>query len=259
MTPPAKSLDPALPASASETTPEPVTLSSAGLRRGARLALPFCASSVVYGLAFGLLATEVGLSSLEATLMSLLVFSGSAQIAVVQAWRDEPVVLAIFVTVLVANIRYVLMGAALRSWLAPLGAFKSTLALLPLVDGSFALSFRERSRGNQDAGVLVGSSLVSWFGWIVGTTVGTLAGQLIPNPRAIGLDFVIVAFCAASATTMARTRADLLPALAALIAVVAFERYAPGPWSVVVAGATAAIFAMLRFKPEPNAASDRTL
>lgn len=230
-----------------------VTLTRAGLVRGARLSLPFCASAIVYGVAFGLLATGVGLSNLEAVLMSALVFSGSAQVVVLQTWAGHPALLATFVTVLVANVRHLLMGAALRSWLAPLGSLKATLALLLLVDGSFALAFRERSRGDHDAGVLVGSSLVSFAGWVVGTGLGTVAGTLIANPKAVGLDFIIVAFCAASAAMMLRTRADLWPAAAAIGAVVACEWFAPGPWTVVVAGVAAALVTALRYEPPTSA------
>lgn len=226
-----------------------VTLTRAGLVRGALLALPFSASSIVYGVAFGLLATGTGLTKLEAVLMSALVFSGSAQVAVLQTWTANLALIAVFVTVVVANIRYVLMSAALRAWLAPLGPLKAMLVLLPLVDGSFAIAFRERTRGDNDAGVLLGSSLISWSGWVIGTALGTVAGQLITNPKAIGLDFIIVAFCAASATLMLKSRADLWPAAAAIAAVVLTEWFAPGPWTVVVAGMAAAVVSALRFRP----------
>jgi 4-azaleucine resistance transporter AzlC len=205
------------------------------------MGLPFCASSVVYGVAFGLLAAGIGLSSVEAVAMSALVFSGSAQVAVIQAWHSNPSFLAVFVTVFIANVRYVLMSATLRDWLAPLGGLRASAALLPMVDGTFALSYVSRARGDYDAGILLGSSLISYSGWIAGTAVGTVAGQLITNPRAIGLDFIIVSFCVASATLMYRGRADILPGLAAIAAVVGCEMLAPGPWTVVAAGVAAAL------------------
>jgi predicted branched-subunit amino acid permease len=233
-------------------------MTPAGVRRGATLALPFCASSIVYGLAFGLMAAGVGLSTVEAVAMSALIFSGSAQVAVVQSWSGHPSLLAVFVMVVIANVRYVLMGAALRSWLAPLGTLKASLALLPLVDGSFALASRARAAGDNDAGLLVGSAMISYGGWVVGTGFGTVAGQLIPNPRAWGLDFIIVAFCAASAATLVRNRADVLPASAAVAAVCLCERFAPGPWTVVAAGLAGAIVAALLFRePAPETAQER--
>jgi predicted branched-subunit amino acid permease len=229
--------------------PAEITMTRAGMQRGATLALPFCISSVAYGLAFGLLAVGVGFSTLEAILMSALVFSGTAQVAVVQAWSGQPSLLVVLVTVLVANLRYILIGAALRPWLAPLGTLKATFALLPLVDGSYALSSRARAAGDQDAGLLVGSAMISYTGWVAGTGLGTVAGQIIPNPRAWGLDFIIVGFCAASAALLLRTRGDVLPAVAAAAAVILCEHFAPGPWTVVAAGLAGAVVAAILYRP----------
>lgn len=229
-------------------------LTFAGLRRGALLSLPFSVSSIVYGVAFGLLATGASLTTVQAVAMSALIFSGSAQVPVVQAWAEHPTLAAVFVTVLVANVRYLLMSAALRSWLAPLGAWRAIIVLLPLVDGSFALAYRQRDKGDHDVGVLLGSCLMSYGGWIIGTGFGTIAGRLIANPRAIGLDFIIVAFCAAFASTLARSRADLLPGLAAVAAVAACEWLAPGPWTVAAAAVSAALVGALTLRsaePKP--------
>jgi predicted branched-subunit amino acid permease len=55
----------------------------AGTRRGAFAALPLAPGITVYGAAFGLLAREAEFSLVEATLMSALVYSGSAQMAAV--------------------------------------------------------------------------------------------------------------------------------------------------------------------------------
>ena len=233
-----------------------VTFTKAGLGRGARLSLPFTASSVLFGVAFGLLATESGMSGAEAVAMSLLVFSGSAQIVVLQAWAAHPHLLAVFATVLIANLRYVLMGAALRSWMAPLGTLRTTVILLPLVDGSFALACRERDRGDHDAGLMFGSCLVSYAGWAVGTGIGATAGLLVANPKTIGLDFIIVAFCAASATLMARGLNDWWPVIGAAASVVVVERIAPGPWTVVAAGLAAAMIGAWRYQPAAQPAPD---
>jgi predicted branched-subunit amino acid permease len=43
---------------------------------------------------FGVLASDAKLTSLEALLMSLFVYSGSAQLAVLRGWTSDPQVLA---------------------------------------------------------------------------------------------------------------------------------------------------------------------
>lgn len=233
-----------------------VTLTRAGIATGARMALPFMVSSVIYGIAFGLMAQAVGLSNLEATLMSALVFSGTAQVAVLQAWSMTGGLVAPFLIVLVANVRYILMGAALRPWLGTLRAREVAAPLFFLVDGGFALAMRSRAAGNPDAGMLLGACTCSFVGWVIGTALGGLTGQLITNPRAIGLDFVVISFCAAAATMIARGVRDFVPAIVAAVAIIALDRFYPGPWAVVAGGIAAAVVGALRYRaPEAGATS----
>lgn len=229
--------------------PPLATMTAQGIRTGAGMGLPFMASSIIYGIAFGLMAQAAGLSGLEATLMSALVFSGTAQVAVLQAWGAATGLIAPFLIVFIANIRYVLMGAALRPWLGALRPSQVAAPLFFLVDGGFVLGMRSRADGNPDGGVLLGACLISYGGWVVGTALGGWTGSLITNPRAIGLDFVVVAFCAASAAVMARGVRDYLPMIAAAIAIVTLDRVYPGPWTVVVGGLLAAVVAAARFRP----------
>ena len=60
----------------------------AGARAGARGIGAFAASTVLYGLAFGVLADQAGLSLVATVMMSALVSSGSAQIVALQIWAE---------------------------------------------------------------------------------------------------------------------------------------------------------------------------
>jgi predicted branched-subunit amino acid permease len=218
-----------------ENTNAAPTFTWAGVKRGIAIALPFGASSVIYGLGFGVLASQVGLSVLEATIMSALVFSGTAQLAVVQTWSATPALLPVFATVMIANARYFLMGAALRPWFAPLRQGRVTLTLLTLVDGAFAIGMRENSSGRRDAGVVLGANLISFTGWVFATGLGFAFGRLVPDPKVFALDFIVVAFCASFAATMWQGRSDWAAVAAAIAAAVLVDRFAPGPWVVVAA------------------------
>jgi predicted branched-subunit amino acid permease len=229
------------------------SLTSAGVGRGVRLGLPLAGSGFIYGLAFATLALQIGLSPVEALLMSALVFSGTAQIAIVQIWATLPGPLAAALIVMIANVRYVLMSASLRPWLAPLPSYKAMLTLSVLVDSAYAIGMRHRADGDGDVGVMFGASLASYFGWVTGTGLGYLLGRMISDPRAIGLDFVVIAFCAAAAMQMSKNLRDYWPAVAAVAAVLVVERIAPGPWAVIAAGLTAAAVAAYRYRPDTSA------
>jgi len=213
----------------------------AGFRHGATLSLAFGASSFVYGIAFGVLASEAGFSMAESAIMSATVFSGTAQIAVLQMWLTTVTLLPVFLTVLVMNTRYFLMGAALRPWLGTLPTGKAALSLFFLVDGSFVLATRERARGNHDAAVLLGSGVVSYAGWVAATVVGYAIGRKMGDPRLYGLDAILVLFCASSVAFMWRGRPQLAPAIGAAAAAIAVDRMGGGPWAIVVAGLVGAL------------------
>jgi predicted branched-subunit amino acid permease len=213
----------------------------AGFRQGAALSLAFGASSFVYGIAFGVLASEAGLGVAEAALMSAAVFSGTAQMAVLQMWQATISLMPVFFIVLVMNTRYFLMGAALRPWLGTLPAGKAALCLFFLVDGSFVLAMREKARGNHDAAVLLGSGVVSYAGWVSATVVGYAIGRRLGDPRVYGLDAILVLFCASSVAFMWRGRAQLAPAAGAAAAAIAVDRLGGGAWAIAVAGLAGAL------------------
>jgi predicted branched-subunit amino acid permease len=89
-----------------------LTFERAGIVAGFRTCLPVAVGVGGYGIAFGVLARQAGLSVSEATLMSGLVPAGASQLIAVELWDAPLPVLAIVVTTLVVNVRYVLMSAA---------------------------------------------------------------------------------------------------------------------------------------------------
>ncbi len=213
----------------------------AGFRHGALLSLAFGASSFVYGIAFGVLARQAGLGMLDAAVMSATVFSGTAQMAVLQMWHTTLALLPVFFTVLMMNTRYFLMGAALRPWLGGLPIGRAALSLFFLVDGSFVLAMREKARGMDDGALLLGSGVVSYAGWVVATVIGYAIGHKLGDPRVFGLDTILVLFCASSVAFMWRGRALLAPAAGAAAVAILVDRMGGGAWAIAVAGVVGAL------------------
>ncbi len=236
------------------TTP----FTSNGMRRGFIAGQPFGVGVFVYGIAFGLLAVQIRFSLLEGTLMSVLVYSGSAQLAVVNGLPGGALSLsssalsALLATIFLLNARYLLYGAALRPWLGQVPAWQAYPTLAVLGDGNWILSMKQAANGERDAGYVMGSGLASFLPWIGGTVLGMLGGNLIANPRLLALDFMLIAFCAAMATSMVKGRTDLaIVAVAGGVALVA-DALLPQGWPIVAAGLAGALLVWVRFKPEPT-------
>lgn len=225
----------------------PVVFTSAGLRRGAVAAQALGVSAFLYGIAFGLMARQAGLSMGEATLTSAFVYSGTAQLAAITAiasGQAAPVAMA--TTILVMNARYILFGAALHAWLSRIPTARACLGLFFLGDANWMMSMKAYADGERDAAYVLGSGLPMFTGWLAGTVFGNMGAGILPDPRLLGFDFMLAAFAAAMMAGMAKTRADLGPILAGGGAAVAASAVTSFGWAVVAAGVAGAATAALR-------------
>ena len=208
-----------------------------GVLYGVRQALPIALGVFAYGLVFGVLARQAGLTTLEALLMSGLVFAGAAQFVALGLWAAPLPALAIVLTTLVVNLRHVLMGATLRPWFARLPRRWTYLSAFFMVDESWAVTMGAFSRGYRDAAMLVGSGLTVFGAWLGATLAGRVSGSLI-DPTRLGLDFAFTAVFLAMLVGMWRGRGDIVPWLVAAIVAVIAARWLPGK-DYILAGALA--------------------
>lgn len=240
-------------------TEEAVSFTWSGFWRGFRLGQPLGVGAFVYGVAFGLVARQASLSVAEALLMSAVVYSGSAQLAAVSMMSDgaswtsaSPWLIA--ATIMIVNARYVLYGAALRPWLGSVPPVKGYGSLFTLADGNWVLSMKAHADGERDAGFFFGSGVAMFSPWLVGTLVGASAGSLVPNPKVLGLDFLLVAFSAAVAIAMFKSRNNAWTVAVAAASSLAVHQVAPGGWPILAAGIVGAIVAYLSYPPAKSSA-----
>ncbi len=172
------------------TTDEPApprTGWAAGARLGATLA------PATFGLAvtFGALATGTGWSLAAAVGSSLLIFSGSAQFALLTALAagsGTPV--AVGAAGLI-NARFLPMGAAVAGSLKG-SRWRRALEGQAVVDTSWVGAYSGEGRFDREK--LLGATAVQWPAWIGGTLLGAL---LAPSPdlvERLGLDVVFPGF-----------------------------------------------------------------
>jgi len=225
---------------------EPITFTRAGALAGAKKILPVAVSDCIYGMVFGVLAHQAGLSLLEAGLMSGLVVAGSAQFVALGLWMAPLPVLAIVLSAFLVNLRYLVMGAALVPWFSRLSKLKAYGSAFFMSDESWALAIANFRAGGRDTAFLLGAGLLLTLAWLGGTIIGHLAGAVVQNPAQWGLDFAFVAVFVALLAGMWKSKGDLLPWAAAGIVAVAAARWLPGEWYIMLGALAGSLTGALR-------------
>lgn len=210
-------------------------------KRGLREGIPFAPGIFAFGIVFGVLAMEAGLTPWGATVMSTVVYAGTAQLLSLQSWHGAGLT-TVVAAVFAMNARYVLFGAAVRPWMRGLPAWIAYPSLFLLVDLNWMEAMREQKEGRHDVGHFVGVGLTLMIVWVIATIVGVVVGSGI-DPRAFGFDFFLTAFFLILATSMWRGPADILPAAISGIVAVVLQKIGWGNSSIFLGALAGSLFA----------------
>ena len=160
-------------------------------RQGVRLGLPYAAVGFFLSLSFGVLALQAGFTAVQAIVTAALVFAGSAQFAALAVIASGGTVLAAVSAASLMNARFLAMGIALAPSL-PGGPLARAVQGQTVVDSSWALA--NNKDGTFDRWLLFGTTLPQYASWVLGTVVGCLAGGLVDDTDAFGLDAIFPTF-----------------------------------------------------------------
>ena len=192
---------------------------------GVRSEIPLLIGVFPFGMIYGALAINAGLSTLAAQMMSSLVFAGSAQFITTELVREAVPGFVILLTIAVVNLRHMLYSASLAPYLASLSTrWKALLAYL-LTDEAYAPTvIHYEKEGLTPFGhfFLLGAGLTLWINWQISTALGIFLGTSIPESWS--LDFALPLTFIAMVVPVLKNR----PAIAAAVSagVVALFAYA---------------------------------
>ncbi len=187
---------------------------------GFRAGLPFLLVVMPFGLLFGVVASEAGLTPVQVLAFSSVVFAGAAQFAALQLMVDNAPILIVVATALAVNLRMAMYSASLALWLGKAPLWQRALVGYVNVDQSYAVSINKF----EDAPDLTtGQRIAYFFGavspvcpmWVVATALGVWLGDGIPEWMA--LDFAVPICFLAIIAPMMRTLAHMLAAVASIV------------------------------------------
>ena len=221
-----------------------------------RLFLPVAISIASYGVAWGVLAGQAGLTPAEVLLMSGLVYAGSSQFVALTMWSPASLPIAsIVIATAVVNLRMLLMTATLRPQFAGLPRWRALLAMFLVSDEVWAMSMAERARGGGGAAFVLGAGTLAWIAWVASSLAGRQFGAIIADPAALGLDFAFTATFLARLFSMWKGRGDLVPWLAGGAIAIGVAAIVPGNWYIIAGGLGGSFLgALLQHRSAPDAA-----
>ena len=217
---------------------------------GVKDCLPTVLGYLSIGFAAGVVERTAGLSIAEIALMSVVLYAGSAQFIAVGMFAVGAPITSIIATIFIANLRYLLLSAALAPYFRHLPAWKNSIHGFLLTDETFAVATNRLSRvGHADNGWMLGLNITAYLNWLLANVAGGIFGQWIGQPEAFGLDYALPAmFIGLLALQMADRpgrRTDLTVVACAVLLTIALNTVLPSGIDVIAATMLAAAIGMV--------------
>ena len=179
-----------------------------------------------WGLMTGVTMVKAGLGTLEALLMSVLVFAGSAQLSAIPLLAAGAPMWVILATAICVNLRFVVFSAHMRPYLIHLPRADRLLLGYLCGDLSYVMFVKRFPKHDVDAqervgqiAYLLGNTSLNWFAWVGASVLGVVLANFIPTHW--GLGFAGILALTGLLCSLASSRLRAISAIVAAAAAVA--------------------------------------
>jgi len=217
-------------------------------RVGIRTMAPQAPGIAAWGLMTGVAMAKSGLSLFESSLMALLVYAGSSQLASLPLIIAGAPAWVILATGFCVNLRFVVFSLHLRPYLIHLPWWQRLAHGYVTADMSYAIFTRRfpqpatdaEGRAAQEA-FLSGNAAVNWSSWVGASLLGIALANFIPQHW--GLGFAGILCLVGILCSLASTRLRVVSAIVGSVAAVAAYSL-PLKLNIVMAIAVAVLLCM---------------
>jgi predicted branched-subunit amino acid permease len=220
-------------------------MSLPGLRKSpaVRIALSLSFATGLYGVSFGALAVASGFDFWQTMALSLLMFSGGSQFALIGVVAGGGSGLAAMTTAALLGLRNGIYGMQLNAMMRPRGWRRYVGAQFTIDETTATAAGQshplEQKRGFWTAGLGI------FVLWNLFTAVGALAGNAIGDPKQYGLDGAAVAAFLGLLWPRLKGREPWAIAAACALATVLAIPLVPAGVPILIAGLVAAVIGWL--------------
>lgn len=183
---------------------------------GSKQVAPVLIGTIPFGFVVGVAAVAAGMTPLQGVALSVLSFSGIAQLIASQLIAAQSPLLVTVGAAFVVSLRFMMYSAALSAHLAHLSLRWRLLLSYLMTDQSFATTvrrFSEPGERGQRHWHFLGAALTLYLTWQSAVIAGVVAGASVP--ASWSLDFAVMLSFIVLLVPAVRTRADLAAAIVA--------------------------------------------
>ncbi|SFU79551.1 AzlC family ABC transporter permease [Butyrivibrio sp. M55] len=149
-------------------------------RDGVRDAVPIFLGYIAVSFAFGIESSKIGMTVFQSAMTSLLNVTSAGQFSALEIIEKNGSFLELAVLQFIINLRYMLMSAALSQRLDPKTSTLHRLGIsYGVTDEVFGVSVLKK--GGLYPMYSYGLITLSVSGWVLGTVLGAIAGQIMPQ------------------------------------------------------------------------------
>ena len=196
--------------------------------------LPLQLGVFPFGVIYGVMAIESGLTPMQAFLMSSIIFGGASQIAFVQLISNTTPFGVIVTTVSAINSRHFLYSISMMEFLKNLSLKWRVILGYLLTDEAYAISIR-RFINEPNTSLLhfhlLGTGITLFLSWQISTLTGVLLGGDLP--QFLDLQFIIPLTFIAIIIPMIRSISTLLVVISSAFCGLIFKNLDISFWIVI--------------------------
>lgn len=209
------------------------------IQQGFKIALPIAIGYIPIALTYGVLAKQSGLSLIELTLMSALVYAGASQFMGVNMIVASATATEIILATFVLNFRHFVMSLSFMNGLRDYVNSKGRISLsLGLTDETFSVSALHMDEAKKEKSVFFYGTIIltAYLTWVFGSLLGGLLGNVIPEKLSQSMGIALYALFIALLVPAVKNEYKYgLIALIAIVMNVIFGQFLSSGWSIVLA------------------------
>jgi len=214
-------------------------------RKGFNDGIPIALGYLSVSFAFGMLAVEKGLPLWSPVLLSISNFTGTGQFAGIDLISSNAGLWEVVFTILVINIRYMLMSLSLSQHLVKdMPVWQRMVIAFGNTDEIFGVSIRQKVPLTMR--YMAGIILCSYSGWNAGTVLGVLASSALPLMVRAALGIALYAMFIAIIIPPARESKPVMKVIVLSVLLSCVFSYVPvlsglgGGWTIIICGVISA-------------------